>query len=571
MKKVVLAVVLALCVGVVLIWWQGKEDERVTAADCLPSDILFYAEQHDLTDMYHDFTKSRLGRTFSRIDYPRIAGEIGEAGNVLMEAETFWLKVNAALTAPGFDELFGEECSIALFPANSFAADNPARAIEERLLLIARPRYGVGVVQLIAPLLSKDVKQSTIQYGSHTITRYHIDQNNTVSTAFVGGLLLAGLEERLVRKSLDHYDSKENTLRSNVDFQKLRAGFKGAQLFSYLSIPALLSQGQVLGQALPEAERVEFQALLDQWQGWGGAAYGGWHEKDLVRDKLEILFNKEQLDERVARLCDVRPGVNDTLGLVPRDSLLYYWTNTLNLPLLWDLYSTGAVQQQSQALDILSLELRESAGVELEDVLGMIGNEFAVIMKDVGREGIPLPKVSIVVKLNDSEKFLEVFKVLLENADIPVSHKKYNGEEISYWGVAPQGALQPAYASLNDYFIVSNSLDLVQQLVDLHMDSAESLSKSPVMKVFGNGLLKNNNSAAYVHIAKLADSLKDIATWAGSMAVLQGPEVAQNADVLVNQLLLPFLDGVAMYTQFGSRSIIGDESIVLESTTTIVQ
>lgn len=571
MKKVVFAVILTLCVAGVFVWLRGDQVEGVTAADCLPSDVLFYAEQHELTDMYQDFSKSRLGRTLSRIDYLGIAAQIGEAGNGLVEAQAFWLKVNTALNDPVFDKLLGKECSIALFPANSFAAENPAHAIEERLLLIARPRYGSAIVELIAPLLSKDIKQSTVQFGSHTITRYFIDKDNTVSTAFVGGLLLAGLEERLVRKSLDHYDSGKNTLQLNTDYQKLRSGFEGAQLFSYLSIPALISQGRMLGQSLEEKERAEFMALLNQWQGWGAAAYGGWHENDLVRDKAEILFNKKELDNRVARLCDVKPGVNDTLAFVPRDTLLYYWTNTINLPLLWDLYSSSATQLQPHAIDILSRELRDSAGVELEDVLGMIGNEFAVIMKDVAGEGIPLPKVSVAVKLKEPEKFLQVFKVLLENADIPVSQEQYNGQEISYWGLAPQGALQPAYALLNDYLVISNSLDLLQQLVDLNKDSSSSLAKSPVMKVFGNDLLENNNSATYVHIAKLADSLKDIATWAGSMAVLQGPDAARNADVLVNQLLLPFLDGIAMYTQLGSRSYIGDESIIMESTTTIVQ
>lgn len=571
MKKVVLAVVLVVCGVGGFFWLQRSQGESVAAADCLPSNVLFYAEQHDFTDMYQVFMESRLGRTISRLDYQGIAAQIGEPGNALMEVDSSMKKVSKILADPAFDELLGKEFSLALFPANSFAADNPAQDIEERLLVLARPRHGSRLIKLLAPLLSKDIEQSTVQYGSHTITRYSIDKEHTVATAYVGGLLLAGLEERLVRKSLDYYDSRENTLASNEDFKKLHSGFKGSQLFTYLSIPALLDQGRVICKSLPDEERAEFLALLKEWEGWGGAAYGGWHEEDLVRDKAEILFDRNLLDKRVAALFDVKPGTNNTLALVPRDALLYYWTNTLNLPLIWDLYSTGANQRQPQALEILSRELRNSAGVDLEDVLAMIDNEFGVIVKDVGREGIPLPKVSLIVQLRQPEKFLKVFRVLLDNADIPVSEKEYRGQEISYWGVAPQGGLQPAFVLLDDYLFVSNSLDLVQQIVDLKVDPMNSLSHNPVMKVLGNDLLGKNNSVTYVHIAKLADSLKEIASWVASMAALQGPEAARNVDVLVNQLVLPLLDGVAIYTQMASRSIIGEESIVLESTTTTVQ
>ncbi len=571
MKKVLLAVVFVLCGVGMFLWLQGSQDEAVSAADCLPSNVLFYTEQHDFTDMYQVFMDSRLGRTIARLDYQGIAAQIGESGNVLMEVDNSMKRVSKILADPAFDEILGKEFSLALFPANSFAADNPAQDIEERLLVIARPRHGSRLVKLLAPLLSKDIEQSTVQYGSHTITRYYIDKDYTVSTAYVGGLLLAGLEERLVRKSLDYYDSRENTLASNKDFKKLHSGFQGAQLFSYLSIPALLDQGRVICKSLPDGEREEFLALLKEWEGWGGGAYGGWHEEDLVRDKAEILFDRTLLDKRVARLFDVKPGTNNTLALVPQDALLYYWTNTLNLPLIWDLYSTGANQQQPQALEILRRELRNSAGVELEDVLAMIDNEFGVIVKDVGREGVPLPKVSLIVQLRQPEKFLKVFRVLLDNAEIPVSEKEYHGQEVSYWGVAPQGGLQPAFVLLDNYLLVSNSLDLVQQIADLKVDHMNSLSHSPVMKVFGNGLLEKNNSVTYVHIAKLADSLKEIASWVASMAALQGPEAARNVDVLVNQLVLPLLDGVAIYTQQASRSIIGEESIVLESTTATVQ
>jgi Protein of unknown function (DUF3352) len=571
MKKAGIVILLTACILGLIFFLQGNQEKRVEVADCLPADVLFYGEQLDFTDMYQEFLNSRLGRTLTRLDYSGIAAELGESEEAILELEESWRKVIEVLDGPGFNELLGKEFSVAVFPANSFSAANPAKAIEERLLLIARPRHNAQLLQFLALFLSKDIPQSTVKYGTHTITRYQIDEENTLSTATIKGLVLAGFEERLVRKSIDHYDNKKDILSDNIEFQRLRKSFKGAKMFTYLSFPAVSKQGRMIGKDLPEEDQDEFFALLEQWDGWGAAAYGAWNGKGVVKDKAEILFDQSKLDSRVAKLCDVKPGENKTLKLVPADTLFYYWTNTLNLPLIWELYSSSTTRQQPEALDILRHELRDSAGVDLEELLDTIGNEFALIVEDIDSEGIPLPKATGIVQLREPEKFLKVFNILLQNADIPVSLNTYQGQDITYWGVVPQGGLQPAFTLIENYLFISNSIDFVKQIVDLQTDPSRNLLNSSAMEEVGRDLLKPNNSATYIHIAKLADSLKDLAAWAGAMAVLQGPEMARNADIVVNQLVLPLLDGVAMYTQLGSRSIVTPDSIVLESTTTIVQ
>ena len=554
-----------------IFFFKGQQEKGVEAADFLPADVLFYGEQLDFTAMYQEFLESRLGRTLTQIDYTGIAAELGEYGEEIRAIKEGWDTLRGVLAEPGFNELLGKEFSVALFPANSFSAANPAKALEERLLFIARPRHNAKMLQFLAPILSKDIQQSTVQYGAHTITRYQIDEKNTLATATVKGLIIAGFEERLVRKSLDNYDTQENTLGGSKDFQRLRKSFEGAKLFSYFSLPALSAQGRMISENLAAEDQKEFLKLLGHWDGWGVAAYGAWREKGVVKDKAEIFFDQKKLDSKVARLCDVKPGDNKTLKMVPADTLFYYWTNTLNLPLLWDLYASTVVDEQPEAFDVLRQELRDSAGVELEEFLAMIASEFALVVKDVGREGIPLPKVTAFVQLRNPEKFLEVFNILLKDADIPLNQKQYKGQDITYWGVAPQSGLQPAFCLVDDYLLLSNSIDLIQQIVTLQTDPTRNLLNSPAMKEVGGNLLEVNNSATYIHIALLADALKDLATWAGAMAVLQGPEMARNAEIVVNKLVLPLLDGVAMYTQLGSRSIITEETIVLESTITIVQ
>lgn len=574
MKKIGLfVVILLLCLGLgVMFFLKGGKGAGVDAADFLPSDVLFYGEQTDFTKMYEKFLGSRLGKTLTNLDYNGIAAELGQKGQAVLELDNLRKKLNNYIKDPAFNELLGKEFSVALFPAKSFSADHPAKALEERLLLIAKPRHNVQLLQSLIPLFSKDIKHSTAQYGSHIINRYEIDDINTISTVTVEGVILAALEERLVRKSIDYYDSKKNTLSDNEEFKRLRKSFKGAQLFSYLSLPAFYEQGKMISENLEDAEKKEFLRLLEHWKGWGAAAYGAWHEKGLLKDKVEIFFDQDNLESVVARLCcDVKPSMNQTLKMVPAETLFYYWTNTLNLPLIWEIYSATLTRKKPEALDLLRQELRDVVNVELEEILAMIDKDVALIVKDVGGGGIPLPKISAIVKLKEPERFMKIFHTLLKEGDIPLSKKKFKKHTITYWGIAPQGGLQPAFVLIDEYLLLSNSIDLVKQIVSLESDPAKTLFNSEEMKEVGGELNEKNNSAAYVHIALLADALKDLATWAAGMAIIQGPEAAHEADILVNKLILPLLDGLSMYTKLSSRSIISKDSIILESTTMVTE
>lgn len=574
MKKTgIFVVILLLCLGLgAMLFLKGRKDTGVDAADFLPGDVLFYGEQTDFTRMYEKFLESRLGKTLTNLDYNGIAAELGEQGQALLELDKLRKKLNTFINDPAFNELLGKEFSVALFPAKSFSTDNPARALEERLLLIVKPRHNVQLLQSLIPLFNKDIKHSTAQYGSHIINRYEIDAVNTISTVTVEGVIVAALEERLVRKSIDYYDTQKDTLSDNREFKRLRKSFEGAQLFSYLSLPAFYEQGKLISEKLKGAEKKEFLRLLEHWKGWGGAAYGAWHEKGVLKDKVEIFFDQDELESVVASLCcDVKPSLNQTLKMVPAETLFYYWTNTLNLPLIWEIYSATLTRQKPEALDLLRQELRDVVNVELEEILAMIDKDVALIVKDVGGDGIPLPKVAAMVKLKEPERFMKIFHTLLKEGDIPLSKKKYGQYTITYWGVAPQSGLQPAFALIDEYLLLSNSIDLVKQITSLKSDPSKTFLNSEEMKELGGELKEKNNSAAYVHIALLADALKDLATWAAGMAVIQGPEAAREADVLVNKLVLPLLDGLAMYSKLSSRSIISKDSIVLESTTLVTE
>ena len=222
-------------------------------------------------------------------------------------------------------------------------------------------------------------------------------------------------------------------------------------------------------------------------------------------------------------------------------------------------------------MNILRQEVRDSTGVEFDDLLKMVGNEFAFLLKDVDSSGVPLPKAALVIQLTEPQAFMTAFEKLLAVAEIPVRKKKYKNEKIAYWGLAPQGGLQPAFSLQGEYLLLSNSIDVIKELVDQQSDPKSTFLENPNIRQVAGDLSLDNNSVTYVDIALLAEDLKDLASWLGTIAMLQGQEVARTSQVVVEQIILPLLDGVAMYSKLGSRTIIGNDTIVVETTTSVIQ
>lgn len=565
MKKILIGVLLfCVCVGL-FFFIQADQTEELQAGDILPVDTMLYLEQHDFVKMYNEFATSRLGRVLGRINYVDLAVELDGDAGVARDGVDLWKEIHALINEPGFDQVFGKKVSLALLPMPLSEKITPLKFIEERLLLIARPRHNAKVVQFFASYLTKDVEQSTAQYGTHTITRYKINEKQTVSTATVGGLVLAAFDERLVRKSLNIFDKGTDNLSSHAHYIQLRQNCEGSVLFKFFSVPALKKQMEILANRLPDEQQKHIQEFLDEWDGWKAGGYGAWKEDGVIRDTLEIIYNPEELDPYVAKLVSVPPEQNNSLNMVPADTLFYYWGNSLNLPLLFELYSEDIIEERPEMFDLLQQELQDSVGMRLEEILELTANEYGVIIKEIEGEGVPIPKTLLLLKLKDSEKFVQIAKQLLAEADIPISSNRYMDHEINFWGIAPQVGLQPAFTVSGEYLLLSNSRDLVKQVVSMQNSSEGTLVENVDLHQLRDILKRKNNSTAYAHIAHMADAFKMLATWVGGMAVLQGEETAKDVNVLVEELALPLLDGIAMYTQLASRSEVKENSIIIES------
>jgi len=586
MKKIAAIIGGGGILAVVLYFLVTALTEKGTAADFLPADILVAVEQRNLGELYVDFKDSPLGRAVAGIDYVKMAADLEMSAEKISKISEGRKQLEQFLGSPVFKEFFGRQFTLALLPFPDPGLDAPEPMLAKSVLFIASPRHNADILDLLSSLFAKKLEQTSFQHGKYSLKQYRMEEGISVTVATVEGRMLAAFDEQLVRASLDRYDGKLESLARNKEYQRLRHEFIDADLFTYVSIPALYEQAGRWIKDLELRQKDDIRKTIDQWKGWEGLAFGGWKEKGEIRDKAVILFTKEKLDPLVARMCAVQPVENKTLVMVPADILGYYWTNTWDMNAFWDMF-TRDMAGSTEQIEAMEENVKSFTGVAIEQFFSMFGSEAVLLLKEIATDGfIPLPNGAIFVKIAKEDEFVEMLEPLLVKANIPTLTEDYKGVKLVSWGVSLHPGLQPVYTLHQGYLILASTMDLVKEIID----SPAGYQKRPktagavagrsiggalvndngfkqINKGLEQGLTEANNSVSFVRFSSLLQMTKDLASWGGVMLSMQGRESAQQSTVVLEQMIIPLLDGMAMYDVIGARSVIRDDAIILESTT----
>lgn len=558
--------------AVVLYFLVTARSGKVTAADFLPEEVLVVAQQHDLAPLLEDFKVSRLGRALTGIDYVKVATDLGMASQEVEKITGVGKKMGDFLNSPLFQEFFGKDFTLALLPVADVALPTPETAAGS-LLLISRPSHNVDMLKVMSSLFTRQLNQTSIQHGSFTLNQYDLGEGVTLSVAAVEGYIVAGLDQGVVQASLDRFTGaaagKKGTLAKNNEYIRLRHEFKDAKSFVYVSMPMLHGQAGRLAATLDMPEREELLKAIEQWKGWNGMAFGAWKEKGQIRDKGVVLFTKEKLDPLVAGMCSVKPVENKTYTMVPAEIIGYYWTNSMNMGVFWKMF-TREMQGSEEQLKAMARDVKANTGFELEQILAMFGSEAAVLMKEIVTDGfIPLPNGAILLKIEKEADLVAMLKVLLAKMDIAMQAEEYKGVALNSMEISFHPSQRPVYALHQGYLILSGSVDLVKKIIDTSGNPGGLVGEKSFHQVnegLHKGLTGNNNSVSYLRVTSLLKMFRDLANWGGAILSMQDPETALKSKTVLEQVLLPLLDGLAMYEVMGSRSVIQDDAILLEST-----
>lgn len=552
-----------------IVFLEKQPLEEVVPSSFLPADTLVYAEQKSGVEAIQQFRNSRMGQALASIDFVQVLQEAEMEPAHLAIVDKTLATLRKLQDDRLVQALLGRQCTLALFAQRDWSAkaDSVEEFIADHLLLISEPRINTVALDVLTSHYTGNVDISIVPYGEYLIKRFYVN-DEVISVVLTDGFILASLEERILREALDLHDKKIGTLKTNTEFQVLTKALGDSERLLYFSVDGL----QVLAEyGADHASTPREQAMLSELSSLKGVtalAHGVWRSKELLKNTLLVKLNREKMNSQVKEMIATSPSINDTLPFVARDVLFYYWSNTLSIRLLWEMYVAEAGENDKDIQSVRNT-IHDISGYDLKDIMEMISGNVSILVQQSERaQFVPIPDLALLVKLKDSEQLGQVLAQSLQKLDINVQSRTYKNITYYYWGLYPQESLQPVYAIHRNYLIIANTLDILKGIIDTPVNNSGLVTSSEFMTV-DPGFQTLNNSVCYIDQASLLRHLSELIGWAGTILAIQDQQAAEKSKILIDNLINPLISGIAMYDKSATRTYLKDDRIVIESQTRI--
>ncbi len=563
---IVLLILSTLIAGYVTFQKSRKIKEGLTSF--LPEDTIFFAEQFNGLNTLNDFKTSKLGNALGTIDIKGIEEEIDFSPGLSNHLEKSITYIRQIHKNPLFHQLFGNHCAVAIFPQRSWS--KPLRPFSEYMkhqsLLIAKPP---SVKQFFADLTSESLGRYS-KIGEKPLKQNKVikfsKRDEILSAAIVADYVLLSFEEEAIKEALSLYRSPLlKTINDSAAFQHINSTFTGSNKKAYLDLDSLKIITSKLAENPGNVPELAVLKEISALSGFSSIGYGGKREGQVNYDKVIIGLDRIKLTVLTAQLLAVNPEQNNTLPHIVDDVTFYYWSNTLDIRLLRQMYNLAANRQSEEKPGIFFPPIQQITGYEPDEILNMFGSDTGFFFRKSGRsQFVPIPDTSIMIKLVDQDGIQEVIEATVKNLKIPIQEKSYKSIPYYSWGIYALESLQPVYTIYDGYLIVANTSDILKTIID-NIDGKNKLAGSGELAPIDPGFEGLNNSVCYIDQATFLSHLREFISWSGVLLALKDREAAANSKVLIDKLIDPILSGLTMYEKGALRTYIEGDWIVTEA------
>ena len=567
MKQAFIVIPLFLLLLAILYLFIPVFPERKTHESFIPSDAQMVITQYDLKYRVAEFVSSPLGITLAELNYETVGKELGFSSTEIEQFNQLRAEITATYQNPLVQMLVGREISVALLPFTPDDSVDFNQQLIDHLLVISRPSQSARLMDVATWAISGDERVSTVRYGVHDITRFDLENSSRLSVARVKDLIVMSLNERIVRQSLDVYDNDQLGLKENQEYQDRIDRFDEASLVGYFRFDGLVD---LINRAILESSSVNSQVrLLDKERlaAYKSAIFGAWRKENSIVDKAIISFDPAQLNESSRANLTSETALPKSHEQVPEDTIVFHWTNQFDPANLFGLVGDEQVVEQSGDYGPIIDDVTEVTGLTLPELLNLFGNELTFAVRSLNEDQlVPLPRFLLSVNSTDIDQMKEVTDALINHYSIPVRRKAYDNAEIISWGgIIGIGSVLPALSFANDAVIVSSNGAQIRNYIG--PERKKSLAESPTFKEMGQDILKPSHSISYLDFARTTQMTQELVSWGGTMLAIKDRELARKSKVLIDDLINPLLEGLAMYSIIGHRKYLEGNTIVFESFT----
>lgn len=567
MKKLIIVVFLALLVVAGLYIYLPETDVERSYREFIPDDVLAVVTQYELEKRIDEFKTSPLGTALDNLEYELIARELNIPAEDLESFLEAKQQAENVTDNSLFKALFGAEVTCALMPFTYRSNVPMQEQLLDNLLIISRPKHGAKLVDFASWIDFSTQTVSKRRYGSHTITRYDLEDGRRISGIRKGDLLVMSFNETVLTKGLDVHDKDALGLDGVEDYSNHIDRFTGATLIAYTNFQNITDLIDTAAQH-SMAEDASITYDKDAISGYRTGLFGAWRHDDRIIDRAIITISPENLDELKRDRLQADPREPVSYQNVGSDTILYHWTNQFNSSYLMEIAGASEFEPGKQENHPLQ-QIQTISGLSVEQIAGLFTGDLTFTVNELENDQlVPLPQFLLELGISDMEQLRSSVDRAIEYFSIPVRRKRIGeeGELVTWGGIVGIGSVLPAFAFHGDSLIISSNRERIRMFIS-DGGEKESLSEKDVFNSVSEELLKPSNTVTFVEFSKVADTLKEMASWGGTMIAIKDRELARKSKILIDELVNPVLDGLSMYKVIASRKFIEDGIINFESQT----
>ena len=252
------------------------------------------------------------------------------------------------------------------------------------------------------------------------------------------------------------------------------------------------------------------------------------------------------------------PAADEMLIGLPADVILHSWTNLFAPPaFIADLLQLPFLPEAVADGDAW---LRGRTGLDLTEFFSLFGSRIGCTVTGMrDNDFFPLPRLWCRVAVRDEERLRSAISSVLAGRNL--TRRAAVGVDI-HGVLLAGGLLQPSYAFKDGDLYFADSPEQIEQCL---AQPTTPLTASEQFRQVNVGLLEPGHMSGYISYPRLADGLRRLAAWCATILALTDQERGKRVRFLVDQTLLPMLEGLRMFAAASFRLQVTPAEVVLES------
>lgn len=378
--------------------------------------------------------------------------------------------------------------------------------------------------------------KTTFQYGNYKIAVIPMPEENVpfqLSCALLDDVFAIGLGDTTLKKVIDLMNASPNinTIKEDAEFSSIMERFllptenitgqylevfhiNLAEIVAFVNSSYDMFQGAVPQEVRPVVEKaLKWFDLVSSFSLTTSVT-----EEGIVGQSYTEL-NPNATSQNFLNMIQVEPEKLYSMKFVPEDVMGYNGTNLIDLKLIWDMsykilsdfpqFGERLLGHLKQMQKNLQFDIEEGLLSWMDNELAFIYSENPTFSKQrISREICLVIKVTDMTKASQGMKDFTNIGVRRSKGEMTIQEHEYMGETIYELGHIPV-PINPAYALVDGYLLISPSLEYIKKLIDCAAGREKGLKANPRFMTIESKLPERVNRLEFQDIYRYTETIED--------------------------------------------------------------